>query len=352
MMSNEASTEVLPAPMALPTPVSRKVRRAHFLTLFAAGAFLVFEATQHWFYLDEWDFLAYRSVRLSQRGIFYPHAGHWTTIPILIWRGLFNVVGVRDYWLYSIPLILAHLAVAILLWRLMLRHHVDPWTATLLVAAFAVLGVGAADLTRAFQVTFVGSMAFGLLAIDALERNRLWLPALWGICALMCSNVGVFMVMTCAVVALAHRRPAAAAAAALPPTVVFLVWYEAVGHSGTQAANFGSGNLVGLASYVWTGLTASLAGFVDAPQIVGAALVILLGGVAVVRRECSRGPGSLDGGGLHLPGGRKAAVGNKPSHSLSVFLHRHRVVAAPHRTGHRRPWCASASCARSCSSCW
>ena len=55
---------------------------------------------------------------------------------------MFDLVGVRHYWLYTIPMILAHVAIVHLLWRLMLRHGVNPWTATLLVATFAVLAVG------------------------------------------------------------------------------------------------------------------------------------------------------------------------------------------------------------------
>jgi hypothetical protein len=266
-------------------PRQPSVRYALGFTLFAAGGYLVYEATQHWFYLDEWDFLGYRSVRLSKRGIFYPHAGHWTTIPILIWRGLFNVVGVRDYWLYSLPLILGHLAVVYLIWRIMLRHRVEPWTATLLAAAFAVLGVGAADLTRAFQVTFVGSVALGLLAIDAIECERLWLAIISSVCALMFSNVGVLMVVACGIVALARRRPGVAAAVTIPSALTFLIWYELIGHSGTQSANFSSGNVAGLASYVWTGLSASLAGFVDAPQVVGSVLVIVLAAAAMLYRN-------------------------------------------------------------------
>jgi hypothetical protein len=142
-----------------PSVLPKGALEVHIISLAAAGIFLLYEATQHWFSLDEWDFLAYRGVRLGgSHGIAYPHNEQWVTIPLLIWRGLFNLVGVRDYWLYAIPLILAHLGVVYLLWRLMLRHNVEPWTATLLAAAFAIAAVGAGQLTVAFQVTFVGSL--------------------------------------------------------------------------------------------------------------------------------------------------------------------------------------------------
>jgi hypothetical protein len=269
-----------------PSLLPRGVLPAHVLTLVGAGIFLLYEATKQWFDLDEWDFLAYRGVRLGNHGIFYPHNEHWVTIPILVWRGIFSLVGVRDYWLYALPMILAHLAIVYLLWRLMLRHNVEPWTATLLVAAFAVLGVGSEELSRAFQLTFLGSVAFGLLAIDAIERGKLWIPALWGLCALMCSNIGVPMLVGCVLVALVRRRPAAAAIAAVPPALCFVIWYEVIGHAGTRAsADLASLSVGGLATYVWTGLTASTGGFVDGSPRLGALIVAVLAGAAVVRRN-------------------------------------------------------------------
>jgi len=278
--ADEASSTVLPA-----TP--RAVRLVHLLTLTTAGVFLLVEATKQWFYLDEWDFLAYRGLRFTgTEGLFAPHNEHWTTIPILIWRGLFNLVGVRDYWLYALPLIVAHLAVVHLVWRLMLRHEVDPWTATLLVAAFAVLGVGSENLTRAFQITFVGSVAFGLLAIDALERDRFWVPPIWGVGALMCSNIGIPMVFGCVLVALARRRYTAAAITAIPPAVIFIIWYMLIGHIGTYAStDIASLSFGGLVSYVWMGLTASMGGLVDGSAHLGAVFVAVLAGAAVARRN-------------------------------------------------------------------
>jgi hypothetical protein len=292
-------SEIPPVPDRKTTTTARQslprgVRNVHLLTLAAAGIYLVYLATKRSFFLDEWDFLAYRGVHLAGSGLFVPHNEHWTTIPILIWRGLFNVVGVRHYWLYALPMVVAHLAVVALLWRFMLRHNVEPWVATLLAAAFAVLGAGSENITSAFQITFVGSVAFGLLAIEAVEHDRLWLPALWGIAALMCSNIGVPMVLGCVLVALARRRLAAAAAAAIPPALIFLIWYVLIGHIGTYTStDIASLSLSGMVSYVWIGLTTSMSGLVDGSphvssvfvNVFGALLVIVLASAGVARRN-------------------------------------------------------------------
>jgi hypothetical protein len=103
----------------------------------------------------------------------------------------------------------------------------------------------------------------------------------------MCSNVGVPMVAACGFVALGHRKPRIAAAAVLPPLLASLVWYAAIGHlnSAYAAPSLHAFTPVRLASYVWTGLTASVGGFIHASQSVGGVLISLLAGAAVVRRN-------------------------------------------------------------------
>ena len=282
----ETGSSVLPPRTGIPAPgrsstIAKLVLAA---ALVGTGIFLLVGFTQLWFSLDEWDFLAFRGLRLTNMGIFYPHNEHWVTIPLVIWRGIFNVVGVRDYWLYAVPLILAHLGTVYLLWRFMLRHQVEMWTATLLAIAFGVIGVGSQDLTSAFQLTFVGSVAFGMLAIDAIETDRTWLAPLWLIASLMCSDIGIPMVVACGLVALVQRRFREAAIAVGPPGFVFLIWYLAIGYHGASSDSTKL-ELGGLSNYVWTGLTSSFSGFLDAPHFVGLLIAVLLGVAAIVYRN-------------------------------------------------------------------
>ena len=256
------------------------------LALVGSAVYLLIASTRLWFWLDEWDFLANRGIRLGNQGLFFPHNEHWSTIPIIVWRTIFNVVGVRDYWLYALPLIVAHLVLVYLLWRFMLRHQIEVWTATFLAVAFAFVGVGGEDLDRAFQLTFVASVAFGMLAIDAIETDRVWLAPLWCICSLMCSDLGVPMVIACGLVALVQRRWRDAAIAVVPAAVVFVVWYLAIGYQGTTSdPSFGTLRIGQLWSYVWTGLTTCFSGFLDAPHFVGILAVVVLGAGAVVYRN-------------------------------------------------------------------
>ncbi|MGA8726806.1 MAG: hypothetical protein WB565_17365 [Acidimicrobiales bacterium] len=280
------SVSTPPAEISAPDRSSAIAKWVFAGALVGTGIFLLVGFTRLWFSLDEWDFLAHRGLRLTNMGIFYPHNEHWVTIPLLVWRGIFNIVGVRDYWLYALPLILAHLTTVYLLWRFMLRHQVEMWTATFLAVAFAVVGVGSQNLIFAFQLTFVGSVAFGMLAIDAIETDRTWLAPLWLVGSLMCSDIGIPMIVACGLVALAQRKLREAAIAVGPPIFIFLVWYLAIGYHGS-ASNSTSVkfDLGGLSSYVWTGLTSSFSGFLDAPHFVGVLIAVLLGAAAIVYRN-------------------------------------------------------------------
>ena len=78
----------------------------------------------------------------SELGLLEPHNEHWVTFPVLIYRALFSVFGVRTYLPYLLVLVVSHLLIAHLLWRLMLRYGVDWLVATGAAAVFMVLGAG------------------------------------------------------------------------------------------------------------------------------------------------------------------------------------------------------------------
>jgi hypothetical protein len=276
----------------LPPRTARTVQQLHLLSLVVAALLLIYDFTRRSFKFDEWDFLANRGVRLfGPDGLLYPHNQHWSTIPILVWRAIFDLVGVHDYWLYALPLVAAHLLCAHLLWRIMLRHDVDPWVATILAATFVVVGIGGGDLTWAFQFGFVGSLAFGLLAVEAIEHDGRILPALWGTCALMCSGLGVPMVIGTGLVALARRRYVLALLATAIPGVIFAIWWLKFGSGlGTTLVVYGvtvvlRPSLTALVKFTWSGLTFSFAGYVDLPSVVGAVLAVVLGVAVLWRRN-------------------------------------------------------------------
>jgi hypothetical protein len=294
----------------------------HAASLVAAFIFLLWVNRLQWFNLDEWAFLTDRHV-FSGAGasIWEPHNEHWSSTPVLIYRGLFAVFGVRTYLPYLLVNIAFHLMVVHLVWRLMRRSGVEPLLATCVCAVLAVLGAGWENLIAAFQYQFFGPILFGLLALlvaperGGLVRRDALVVALL-VVGLTFSGTGLTMVVVVTLVALLRRGFRVAAATAAVPAVLYLLWYAAYGKdAGTVRQLPFTTTLEVLPSYVWHGLLSAVDGVTGLGGVGPAALVLL--GVAVVRlaRPSTRAwaiPLALALGAvtfLVLTGFRRAGVG-------------------------------------------
>ncbi|HUB71033.1 MAG TPA: hypothetical protein VL984_11475 [Acidimicrobiales bacterium] len=265
---------------------TRAAEAVHWLTLAGAVGFWVWLGRGLWFFGDEWDFLVRRGLSYapsSHRGIWFPHNEHWSTLPILLWRAIYSVVHLSSYWPYLVWVLLAQVIVWHLTWRLCRRCGVHAWVATAAVAVLAFLGAGAGDILSAFQVGFIGSVLFGLLAIDLLDgerplvagngagsgghRAQSWwaghkdaLASLALLASLMCSTVGDAMLVGAALLLLA-RRPARRAVAVLAlPVASYAIWFAALGRPGISAPRdtFALNSFTTLPGYVWNELALDL----------------------------------------------------------------------------------------------
>ena len=145
---------------------------AHAATLVAAFVMWAYLDRNLWFFGDEWDFLTRRGLHGAYFSIWAPHNEHWSVLPILLWRAIYSLEHLSSYWPYLVPLLLAHVVVVHLVWRRCLREGADPWVATALGLLFGFLGAGAENLAWAFQIGFVSSLLFGLLAMEVAEGRR------------------------------------------------------------------------------------------------------------------------------------------------------------------------------------
>jgi hypothetical protein len=258
-----------PRPPRLRTWLDRPERQRaavlHGLSLAVALPLLLWLDRHQWFSGDEWDFLVRRGVvGPHELGLFEPHNEHWSTLPILLYRALFSVFGVRTYFPYVLVLVVAHLVVAHLLWRVMLRSGVDWLVATAAAAVFMVLGAGWEDLINAFQVTFIASIALGLLALllvpdsGTFQQRDAWASALV-VVSLFFSGVGLTMTVALGLAVLLRRgwKPAALVVAA--PAVVYLVWYVKWGrHAQAIQQEPLRTSLQKAPEFVWHGLVSAV----------------------------------------------------------------------------------------------
>lgn len=287
------------------------VRLPH-ATLIAAGLAIVAVCAYLWlsrgfqFYFDEWDFVLHQPA--TALDYFAPHNEHWSTVPILIYQALLNIMGMRSHVPFMATLLLMHAASALLLFRIVRRRSGDlpAIAATVLLLAF---GWGADDFLWAFQIGFQGSIMFGLLAIDLLDSDspgRLRSIAAAGslLVAVASSGAGVAFVAAVGVDLAFHRVRRPRLFTVAPAIAGYLVWFLFLGRPHVHAAQnlLAPTTLALLAQYVAFGIgaaTAAVAGigtYFGGP-VVFAALVPLsvTAAYASWRRIDSRVLGALAG---------------------------------------------------------
>jgi hypothetical protein len=200
----------------------------HYLSLPAAFAGLLWYTRHQYFTLDDWEFINRALPGVGRLGLFAPHNEHWSTLPLLVYKALFALVGVRSYVPYMAVLLLLHAITAHLMWRIMRRSGANAWIATGAVGVFLVLGSGAENITWAFQIGFVGSLAAGLgmvLCVIDDSRRRLALAWLLGIIATMFSGIGPIMVVIAGLTVFMRRGWRGAVLTVAPPLAVYAGWW-------------------------------------------------------------------------------------------------------------------------------
>lgn len=286
------------------------------LTLAALG-FWAFQDRKLWFFGDEWDFLVSRGVwraPTSPAGLLFPHNEHWSTLPLLLWRGLFSVFHLTSYWPYLVPLLLAQAVVAHLVWRTSLQAGATPWVATAAAGLLSLLGAGAEDFTWAFQIGFVGSVMFGLMAFHLIgaAHRRAAAPGSpedraaagrWGgrpgaappgrrrrassgraaagacaclVASLMCSTIGDAMVVGAAVLAVAHLDRRQMVTVVGVPVAVYALWFAVVGRTGlaNHSDHLTAAVVTAAPGYALSGLSSALG---QSANLLGAGGALLVG---------------------------------------------------------------------------
>jgi hypothetical protein len=110
------------------------------------------------------------------------------------------------------------------------------------------------DLTWAFQIGFLGSLLFGLIALELVERRGPTVATSVGAAlaaALMCSDVGVAMLAAFAVLGLARRGWRGATLVVAPPTLAFVAWFILVGRTGLAGDPITRKIILGIPRFVW-----------------------------------------------------------------------------------------------------
>lgn len=216
----------------------------------------------HWFFGDEWSFLAERDGG-DLDDLFRSHGEHWVTVPVVIYRVVFNLFGLDSYVPYQAVVVTSHMVLCLLLRIVMRRAGVEAWTATVVAGGFVLFAPGQENILWAFQIAFVIALGCGvaqmLLAdVDGPIRGRDVVGLAFGFIGLMTSGVSLVMTPVVALVVVLRRGWRASLFHAGPLAAAYAVWFLTTDPGGIDNPTGRSAAPSELARFVWSGGPAGL----------------------------------------------------------------------------------------------
>ena len=225
--------------------------------ILAAGGVLLNFLSDLTFWRDEWEFI------LDRRGsgidtYLDPFVEQLLAIPVASYKLLIALFGIESPVPFQVASTLTFLAGAVALW-VYVRRRVGEWLALAAVLPVLFLGPAWDDLLFPFQIAFFGSVACGLAALLALEREdrRGDVVATVLLAAgLFFSHVGIPFVVAAFVDVVLTRERFRRAFVFVIPTVLWMIWYLGWGREAQNFVSFH--NFSTLPGYVGDGFSSSL----------------------------------------------------------------------------------------------
>ena len=199
-----------------PTPV-------HYSALVLSFVLILILGRNQWFFGDDWAIIVPR----ADGNIFVPHVGHWTLTPSVVFQLLRDRLGLGSYLPFLSLAVLAHLAVAHLVWRILGRIGVDRWLATILSIFVMLLGGASENIFWAFQFGFMGAIALGLWVLLLMDRPRLNFPLILvlSVLAPTFSGTAIPVLAAAAVVGVIRHGWWRTGLLLLPTAISYVTWY-------------------------------------------------------------------------------------------------------------------------------
>ncbi|MGA8248736.1 MAG: hypothetical protein WB797_17645 [Nocardioides sp.] len=234
-------------------------------------------ARHSWFGVDAVNYLTTRGpVPSANEGLLAPYGGHWQTIPLLVYRLLFQVFGMESYLPYVAVALACHLAITFVLYALLRSVGASPWTAVLVAWLVLFYGAGAEAFMWDAPMVLTSSLLLGLVAALVMVRRRFSgrsrvVAAVLLLAAVMCSGTGLAAAVMVGLFAFFRAGPRAAALVSGPAVLAFSVWFFTVGRDGR--VHVSASTLPHVPGFVWSGVTGSLGSVLGIP---GTGVIVLL----------------------------------------------------------------------------
>jgi hypothetical protein len=238
-----------------------------------------------WFGVDAVSYLTTRGpVPSADEGLFRPYGGHWQTIPLLVYRGLFEVFGLRSYQPYVAVALALHLAVVFVLFALLRSVGAHVGTAALVAAIVLFYGGGAEAFMWDAPMVLTSGLLLGLVAALGLVRSHMSTrgqvaAALLLLAAVMCSGTGLVAAVTVGCFTFLRAGLRATLLVAGPAVVAFSLWFFTIGQDGR--VSFEARRIPEIPGFVWSGLTGAVGSVLGVPVTGWLLLLALVAMVAL-----------------------------------------------------------------------
>ena len=250
---------------------------------FAASGYLLYLGRHATFFNDEWVFIVQRSL-FDLDDLLRPHNGHPSMTLVLVWRTLFEIVGLHTYLPYLAVLLMIHaVAGAGVFW--LVRGLAGTGLAFASGAVFLLLGTAYENLFWSFQMGFVGSVAAGTWALGALhaDRTRLAVPIVLLLISIGSSGIGLSFLAAAIVLVVFGLRPRKQAPAVLIPAMAYAAWYAIYARGTTDPGGLTVENLLKMPSWIQTGASRAVGGLTGLGDGIGSLLFLAVVSIVVVR---------------------------------------------------------------------
>lgn len=207
---------------------------------------------------DDWEFLLQRR-GLSAETFLRVHTDHIVVGPVAIYKALLAVFGMSSALPFQVVSTLIFVLSAVVLFAYV-RRRVGDWPALLASTLILFLGAAWNDLLWSFQVGFSGSIAAGIGALIAVQRNDTQgdlVAAVLLVLSTSFSELGVSFALGVLVSVGLSSAPWRRLYVALVPLALYGIWYLGWGQKGIHTANLH--NLVRSPEFVFDLVSQNLA---------------------------------------------------------------------------------------------
>jgi hypothetical protein len=217
---------------------ARATRNAPQLLLLAAllvSAVLTLVLVRHLtFFADSWEFLMNRR-HFTAHAVLEPHNEHIVVIPVLITQLFLRIFGMTSAMPEYVLLTIFCLATAALVFEYV-RRRIGPWPGLFAAALILFLGPAFEVLLWTFEISYVGSMVFGLLMLLALEERTRRADIVACVALLLCfgfSSLGIAFAVAGITSILVGPRSTwrGRAFVVVTPIVLYGLWWLGWGHN-------------------------------------------------------------------------------------------------------------------------